>query len=500
MEIGIRMDESEMYAFPDEQLMTDSFPVKRVFDIQLLKLKEIIKFPREIEVEEDKETLFMPTVVGIDYRKDFELFKIRSCNTPKSFVPGNKAVGEVIATSSRSPLSTGEKYLLFPYSICLYQDVKPCVHCQYLRHKRIRTLDYTTLNVFKNHRCLNHLEYGVNVDGSLQDYMKLKDGLSSLIQIPKNVDLNDACFIFDILLPLYLYLMDHFVSKAAGTAGNDDMLTKLKGKLLILVRDFSDDINDVHLVLDVISVNRTSVTIIDDQMLRAMEPLEKSKLCSTFNYMFLISVSAVAKGFAELCCKMRCAVTNKADELNIIVFNQHTADDSLNSKVFGNNGNKIKIFEFRLKYTDKLHAISLLDKISRLNSQLRQKSVYPQSVVGSFNSSSSDTGDATSGSTESNISISSQSIPSPRTPKNNDSSSFKSEINHEGGGLWLDTGRKCLLKSSYEIDDNPCLSFARSTIEEHDVSLINFMIYKKNQGRICYVKPPRKKQLNAIIV
>lgn len=490
-----------MYAFPDELLMTDSFPVKRVFDIQLLKLKEAIKFPREIEVGEDKETLFMPTVVGVDYRKDFELFKIRSYNTPKSFVPGNKAVGEVIATSRRSPLSTGEKYLLFPYSICLYQDVKPCVHCQYLQHKRIRMLDYTTLNVFKNHRCLNHLEYGVNVDGCLQDYMKLKDGLSSLIQIPKNVNLNDACFMFDILLPLYLYLMDHFVSKSAGSAGNDNTLTKLEGKLLILIRDFSEDINDVHLVLDVLSISRSSVTIMDDRMLRTMEPHEKSELCNKFDYMFLISVSAVARGFAELCCKMRSNATKQADELNIIVFNQHCPDDSLNSKAFESNRNKIKSFEYRLKYTDKLHAISLLDKLSRLNIQLSQANNYPQSIVESFNSSSSsDTGDATFRSTESNISSTSRSIPSPRTPKNSDSPSFKSEITHEEGGLWLDTGRKCLLRSSNDIDDNLNLGFVKSKIEEHDVSLINFMIYKKNEGRICYVKPPRRKQLNAIII
>ena len=149
------------------------------------RLKEVVKLPNEMTINPNADELLLKVkLIGVNYKKDIDplrhyVFK----NKHASVVPFNKIIGKILALLKHMGCASfrfSSKYLVFPYSNCNIYGIEPCDHCRRLANVEL-TRD--TMDMFCLYPCLRNLEYGITIDGGLQDYIKIRRPSQSLLEI-----------------------------------------------------------------------------------------------------------------------------------------------------------------------------------------------------------------------------------------------------------------------------------------------------------------------------
>lgn len=546
------LENHESYIMPQQ---VNSLPTKRLFDYRHSKLKESTKLPHEFHIlgstyyqpespqsDEfdtddtlDPEVLFKVKFIGVNYEKDFELLKNQRFGSKTSVVPGNKIIGKIVSpTNSQNfylpwqlPYNDNSKYLVFPYSNCLIQNEHDyCANCNHLHKLNVGPLTSHNYFQYKRYGCLRNWEFGYNIDGGLQDYMKIKKPHESLIRIPDNISLHDCCFSLEIMLPFYSFLKDNFI----------DLSIKLEGRSLVVLNDVSKEINDVLMVLKLLKIDQRLFWFIDPEKIREVQVYESSKYyySSRFNHVFLFNTSSTSVLFG-LDGAISTGLESTKSRYNFAFFDQYDPNCATKYKSINDSHPDKTIHHFRLSYKDKLYLMELMHFIADLNT--KNKSEGSNSSVSNVPSETameerpqhppqprpSVTSINTSTTTFSNASIhlnstksSSSSVHLPRQLgkkiaknlrfRDEDSvidvefQSSKKESNHYS---WLYYDKDFDLCNDYECsdeedDDEDSSNSNRQVF--HSVKQMNRLIRSSKFSRVCYANKSNKTvKINAFI-
>lgn len=345
-------------------------PIKRLYDFKARKLREFTKLPKEFELA-DGEVLLKVKMVAINYGKDFDKFKAMAQQNTQgvhinSVVPGNKFVTKIYASNDMNLefALDNSKFLVFPYTNCIQQGNKQlCKSCLKYGSNELKYPDIQTSDHKKHSRdkfpCLGQYELGINLDGGLQDFVKVKNALDLLVQIPELVSSHDALLLLDYALPFYCALkslvLPHY---------NFEL-----DKLLIILNDFEREINDVQLVLKLFGLNIANVLVLDYKKVDLMTTDERAKFRYMFNLIFNFSSSVASWEFCFRSIASTGLESTKA-RYQVVLFNQNNSVD-LNQLLFSIDkdydlNDKI-ITQFKLNWFHKFDLIELLNHLSFFN-------------------------------------------------------------------------------------------------------------------------------------
>lgn len=446
-----------------------NLPTKRLFDGQLQKVKEVTKLQKEFSLETN-EVLFKIKLIGINYSYDFEPLKLRP---DIGVVPGNKFMGKIYSYTEgfdddKNILDYNQKYLVFPYTNCIQQNRIPCTNC----------------DKFSRLPCLEKLEFGFNIDGGLQDFIKIKNPLDGLIQIPYNVSSHDAIFSIDVMLPFY--------SSYQEILAFNKNFSPNKDKILVIINDTSKELNDILLVIRLLNLNENLITIFDVNHIANFSQSELDYYKSYFNHCFVFNFKSTSVDFA-LHSVITTGLESTKSRYNVIFLDQYHPITQQNFQVLKKAINDKTLFEFHLQWYHKPDLIDLLDRISVLNTGAvtADYGKPPTSSSSSSRNRPSLTSIESSQSTFSNTNISSHldsshslnylnSAPIPSKPKK--------------GLSWLWYEKDYYLSNDYnKLDDNSLI---------HSIRKINRLVYMtpKPYLRVCYNnKLSQSKKVNAFI-
>lgn len=345
-------------------------PTKCIVD-ERLRLRETPKLHQECCIDPDPmhtEAVLKVKMTGVTFNKDFELFKLK--NFPgRPVVPGNKTVGRLHQVLPQANLQPG-KYLIFPYSNCLLQQSKQiCENCQYLKDTKTYPLSYKTIQYHKEYQCLYSWEYGLTLDGGMQDYVKVKSPEQSLIKVPHTISLHDCCFILDLALPLYSFL------KEIDTSIFEESVEDLDSseKMLIIVNDCSKEANDILIVLKHFNISQKHVKILDALLLESLKHADKARQYeSKFKYSFLFNTLKDLVELGTLAVSTGLEATKS--RYHMVLFDQYSPKSLLNNKSLDKQNPDITVTHFKLTYRDRLNCVELINIISQLNLVTRANS------------------------------------------------------------------------------------------------------------------------------
>ncbi|CUM64555.1 uncharacterized protein PRCAT00002162001 [Priceomyces carsonii] len=339
-----------------------SLPVKRVFDTKEMRLRESTKLPRELQWNNNKieEAIIRVKIIGLNYQTDFEAFKLREKPIRTSVVPGSKIVGKISAFSNynaRSSHDDNSKYLVFPYTNCINQDLpQKCSNCEEILRGESSHLSTATYNTHAQFACLANLVYGLTIDGGLQDCMKIKNPSSNLIRIPENISIHDCCFLFDLMLPFYCFVKDHlFIQKP---------IDELEGKSLIILNDVTREINDILLAAQVLKIDQKALFILDITQINELSEEERATYSSKFNQVFVFNTSKPSIDFA-IHSSISTGLESTRSRYLIVLFDQYKyefhrseLDLVFNDKI---------VLHFKMSFKDRIHAEEIMRFFSDLN-------------------------------------------------------------------------------------------------------------------------------------
>ncbi|CAK7897137.1 hypothetical protein CAAN1_27S00474 [[Candida] anglica] len=338
-------------------------PTKCVVD-QRLRLRATTKHSAECLAASDHEAILKIKMAGISFNRDFELFKLS--NFPgRQVVPGNKIVGRLQQCSDPS-MSSG-KYLLFPYSNCLSQrSPQPCENCTKLKRDGLEELSSLTYRAHSDFPCLYTWEYGLSLDGGLQDFVKIRSPRSSLIRVGNAISLHDCCFLMDLALPLFSYFRDIF----DGYGGNGAVPSS-SSKLLIVLNDTEKEANDILVVLKHFQVTPSRVKIVDSALLSKLTESDKRVAYkSKFNHAFVFNVSDAAVELATL--SVSTGLQSTRSRYSVVLFDQYNPHSLLKNKDLDKQFPDFTVQHFRMSYKDRLNAEEIIDVISQMNIDARE--------------------------------------------------------------------------------------------------------------------------------
>ncbi|KAM9892718.1 hypothetical protein OXX79_009835 [Metschnikowia pulcherrima] len=273
---------------PTNHLMNDfqthtSYIAKREVDLLPLrrtitktgKLRDAVILLPDLQPEEST-LLLRVKHVAIDFTTDF-------AGNP-GIVPGARFVGK---TPSMHPIRDGEhtfspadKLLVFPYSACWLQNRNDmCNNCisasacdveKYVTHQRTP--------------CLRQLVYGRQLNGGLQDYIRVPSPAHSLVKVPESVSVHDCCFLFDVALPFLSYCIDVMF---AGSGVNSQKSSDPPNRILIILNDVKKEANDCLLVIRHLQLDHSIFTFTDPLLLA--KPQTKERFRDKFQHVLVFT-------------------------------------------------------------------------------------------------------------------------------------------------------------------------------------------------------------------
>jgi hypothetical protein len=500
-----------------------TLPTKRLFDPKSRKLREVTKLPKELEMAEN-EVILRVRMVGINFQTDLK-YDSRKDNIhddeplPKSIVPCGRIIGKVVSNYDDQT----SKYVVFPYSNCITQNITPqaiCHNCQYRKNHLVTKLSSSSYTYYKQYPCTLNLTYGYTLDGGLQDYMKIRNPKESLLKIPNNMSIHDCCFFMDIMLPFYSFLKDNFEvekdekdEKSDNPTNNTDNDSSLlvAGKVLIILNSISKDVNEVLIVIKHFKLDQRNINFIDEKKLDKLSENDRMNYQGIFSQVFVFKVTEKMVKFADF-CSISSGLESTKSRYNIVFFD----DNSFNNKYLNRYHNDKTYHQYKLSYKDKLNAEDLLSIVSNLNlhikrspssSSLNSKAHKKESrskketrpSIASLETTAS-TFSSTNLSFHSDASSTTSSKSNTMVSKNlrfreNDSNIENSKKDPQTHYSWL----------WYDKDYDLCNEFEHSDDEDldkkvHSVREINRILRNpKDLSRVCYTIKSTKPKLNALI-
>lgn len=338
-------------------------PTKVILDGHSERLHEVIKLPHEVEVGPNADELLLKIkLIGVNYEKDIVPLRYQvSRNKQSPVVPFNKIIGKIqvlLKHPNCSSLKFLSKYVVFPYSNCNIQQVEPCENCRQLT-KVVLTRD--TMDMFYSYPCLRNLEYGITIDGGLQDYLKIRRPSQSLLEIPSNVSLHDSCFMLEIMLPFYIFMVTLFLKYGYEQASN---------RIMIILNDSKTETNDVLIVLKQLNIDRKSVVIMDPTNINQLSNKEKSSLHKKFEFVLCFNFSSTALDFTEYCIASVGLPSSKS-RFHVVWFDQYAPLEARKLQKISEALVDKSYHHIRVGHKDLIHAQDLLYMLSSLNVQKR---------------------------------------------------------------------------------------------------------------------------------
>ena len=493
-----------------------ALPTKRLFDPISRKLREVTKLPKELEMTAN-EVILRVRMVGINFQTDLKYDSrkdtIHDESLPKSIVPCGRIIGKVVSNYEDQT----SKYVVFPYSNCIIQNITSqaiCHNCQYRKNHLVTKLSSSSYNYYKQYPCTLNLTYGYTLDGGLQDYMKIRNPRESLSKIPNNMSIHDCCFFMDIMLPFYSFLKDNFEAEKsdnpANTTENGSSLVVV-GKILIILNSISKDVNEVLIVIKHFNLDQRNISFIDEKKLDKLSENDRINYKGKFSQVFVFKVTEEIVKFVDF-CSISSGLESTKSRYNIVFFD----DNSFNSKHLNRFHNDKTYHQYKLSYKDKLNAEDLLGIVSNLNlhikrspssSSLNSRAPKKESrskketrpSVASLETTAS-TFSSTNLSFQSDASSTTSSKSNTTVSKNlrfreNDSIIENSKKDPQNHYSWL----------LYDKDYDLCNEFEHSDDEDlnkkvHSVREINRILRNpKDLSRVCYTIKSAKSKLNALV-
>lgn len=363
------MYDADPYLIPEP---INRLPMKRVYDFKLRKLRQVTKLPKEFELA-DNEILIKIKMIAINYGKDFNRFKAVALSnkqgiTLKNVVPGNKFLGKIYASNDSNlafPLDNS-KFIIFPYTNCIQRGNKQC--CKSCLQNGSNEYGVEDLGDHLKRRrcgrrtlpCLGQYELGLNLDGGLQDFLKLKNALDLLVRIPDNVSSHDSLLLLDYSLPFY----SAFKSSVSPYYNYDT------DRLLIILNDYEKELNDVLVIFKIFRLNISNILILDHERIESMSAEDISKFQQKFNLIFNFSTTLSSLKFCFRCL-ISTGLESTKTRYQIILFNQSNSFD-LTEIMYSIDKdydlNDKTITKFRMNWFHKFDLVELLNHISLLNS------------------------------------------------------------------------------------------------------------------------------------
>ena len=364
---------------PTYSEVVGSLPTKRIFDLKTYRIRESTKLPKEFTtVREGGDELIMRVkLVGINYQTDFAA--ITYWNTDKkTLVPSSKIVGKLITDVPAMNL----KYLVFPFTNCINQKrISQCKNCEKLASSE--PLNSLNIDVWARYKCTENLIYGFTIDGGMQDYMRIPSPSETLLPIPNNLSLHDACFLTDIALPLYTCILENFIQMPRspvslnGDEGSSTVGTpNFMGNILLVLLDIQKEINDVLIVLKYFRVPELSFSVIDARKYASLLHNDKVRYLSRFTQVFVFYPHPELVAFATHCLYSLGLEATKS-RYNLILFDQFHVQSLVANKNLSFTDRTVQ--HFKLSYKDRIYAEQLLQIVSELNANM-QKSLLSSSL------------------------------------------------------------------------------------------------------------------------
>ncbi|EGV60342.1 hypothetical protein PSN45_001905 [Yamadazyma tenuis] len=468
----------------DEYLVPEPInqvPVKRLFDFQTGKLKESMKLPKDFELD-DSEILFKIKLIAVNYGRDFELMKQYNTETstsggrilPSNIVPCNKFIGKIYASNDVNLdfELDNSKFLVFPHTTCIQQGFptlcKNCTHYLSSHRSAVGTSSFLP--------CLARFEFGYNVDGGLQDFIKIKNSSEILIKVPDNVSTHDAALSLDISLPFYSYF------KWLQNSGNYNPTDKI----LLVLSDSRKEMNDVLVVFKMLQLIEKNVTIIDAPQIKAMTPSEENTFSSHFNMVLTFDFNHRVLNFCFNSI-ISTGLESTKSRYRFVMFNQYFPVDFSNYKQFDLTDKVIT--EFKLNWFHKFDLIDLLSYLSSLNNSTPRKSLSSvedsttKSPTKSVFSDASTTSETTSSSTKGKTEEDYHNNRFVKSHEINELLSLPSKVH------WLYYEKDVDLANEFQKTDN-----------SHSTRHINKLMKSNKNVKICYNNRPNKSKVNAFIL
>lgn len=323
------------------------------------RLKEVVKLPNEMNINPNADELLLKVkLIGVNYKKDIDplrhhVFK----NKYATVVPFNKIIGKILALLKHMSCTNFKflsKYLVFPYSNCNIQHIEPCDHCRRLTNVEL-TRD--TMDMFYLYPCLRNLEYGITIDGGLQDYIKIRLPSQSLLEIPTNVSLHDCCFMMEIMLPFYIFMTTLFIKYGYDQSGN---------KIMIILNDSKTETNDVLIVLQQLNIDRKSVVIMDPSTIKQLSTKEKSSLHKKFEFVLCFNFSSTSLDFTDYCIASVGLPSSKS-RFHVVWFDQYAPLEASKLRKRSEMLTDKTFHHIRVGHKDFVHAQDLLSMLSSFN-------------------------------------------------------------------------------------------------------------------------------------
>lgn len=307
----------------------NDLPLKRVYDPETGLVRELPKLRRDFDLDDKiAQCIFKVKLAGINFQTDFHSIASR-------IVPGLRIVGRIYDTNTA--FDCDQKYVVYPISTCLHQNIPdPCTNCSHLGN--LQVLGQLSLDKFDHYRCHRLWIYGLTIDGGLQDYLKLYYPQDSLVAIPHEVLLHDACFMFDRSLPFYVVL------KQLCSVGGGQ-------RALIVLGDVDREINDILVVLNHFGIDQRQFVFIDTKAIAKLDDDERRLYRRQFSQVFVFEMSSRLLQFVHDCL-------SNSRERKAFIFDQMSPIETITNTGFQH---------FRLGYANKADAIELMAILSNLN-------------------------------------------------------------------------------------------------------------------------------------
>lgn len=542
----MRYNEYDPYATAEE---VNSLPTKRIFDFESKRLRESTKLQSEFNLPDDdaNELVLKVKLAGINYQTDFQSFLYngssnttlynnyvnRTPETKKSpLVPGTRIIGKVQLITSHPDLAQykenpNSKYMVFPFSNCINQSTKYCNNCALLCYRlpsNSSKLSERTLHHWSKYPCMKEMIYGSTIDGGLQDYIKISTPSETLLRIPENVSLHDACFFLDIMLPFYVFCKEYFMDtplSPISVDGNDDFFTNkdmvnFGGNVLIILNNVGKEINDILIVLKHFGIDENTVRFIDHNQYNLLTEERRRSYKGQFSQIFVFDPHSDLIKFANLSSSSQGLEVTKS-RYNIIIFDQFCPASLAKNKYLQKQYTDKTYHQFKLSYKDRLYAQKLLDIISNLNASVKQHehdNSIPLSPVSrsssTFSTQQSVLSSTNSGSSEPQI----ESKPLKSIRFRDDESIIEEQYSKKSvtsythtrrhfSWLWYD--KDIALCNDYEQSDDEGdddeISYELDPRKSHSVKQVNELVHNPQLlHRVCYTSRMNKPvKLNAFI-
>ena len=418
-------------------------PIRRVYDIKCNRILETIKFNGNSShyncepSQKDSNVKVDVKICALSYPTDFhhQLYNV---------VPSKRIIVKKHSFESHNK-TRRVKFLVYPYTTCHLEGIHNDSHC-----------------------CCS-LTYGEDLDGGLQESLYVPKQL--LIPIPQNVSLHDVCFIWDIILPFYVYS------------------TYITNQTCILLNDIKREINEVLIILNHLNIDQRAITILDETTMSL-------KYADKFDTVFCFN-SKLAQ-FAEFCCQPPTAA------LALIHKRQRLSKILTNFPIVAKSSDKTYHY-MKLGYDDEKSCIELLQIIRDLNNNRSGYQGLNDSTTQPRNNSTTTTVSSSSASTSDANSLRQEHMDNKSVTTTSNSSR---ELHSKGHCTWfwsdedvdLTNYSDLSLEMDQSFDDDEERGDVNDDYESRVVHDMNKKLNSSKPHRVCYFNRKIKPSVNVSII